>query len=71
LVEAFAGAAVHVHDLNARLLLGEKINILEHSTAISTMVRIATRIGCDRLPREIGVNPLDYVKARDAEDDDE
>ena len=36
LVEAFAGAAVHMHDLNTRLLLGEQVDILAHSQAIST-----------------------------------
>ena len=48
LVEAFAGAAVHVHDLNARLLLGEEVDITAHASAISTMVRIASRIGVHR-----------------------
>jgi hypothetical protein len=53
LVEAFAGAAVHVHDLNARLLLGEQVDIVAHSQAISTMVRIASRIGTQRVARDI------------------
>jgi hypothetical protein len=53
LVEAFAGAAVHMHDLNARLLLGEEVDIIAHSQAISTMVRIASRIGINRVPRDI------------------
>ena len=55
MVEAFAGAAIHVHDLNARLLLGEEVDIMDHSQAISTMVRIASRIGIHRVARE--VNP--------------
>jgi hypothetical protein len=53
LVEAFAGAAIHVHDLNARLLLGEPIDIVAHSQAISTMVRIASRIGTQRVARDV------------------
>jgi hypothetical protein len=53
LVEAFAGAAIHVHDLNARLLLGEEVDIMDHSQAISTMVRIASRIGIHRVAREV------------------
>jgi hypothetical protein len=53
LIEAFAGAAVHVHDLNARLLLGEEVDIVAHSQAISTMVRIASRIGTRRVARDI------------------
>jgi hypothetical protein len=60
LVEAFAGAALHVSDLNARLLLGEKIDVVEHSQAISTLVRIASRIGIHRLARDVSPLPLEY-----------
>jgi hypothetical protein len=48
LVEAFAGIALHVGDCNARLLLGELVDITEHSQAASTMVRLAQRIGLQR-----------------------
>jgi hypothetical protein len=61
LVEAFAGAAVHVHDLNARLLLGEDVDITAHASAISTMVRIASRIGTQRVARDI-TDPLTYAR---------
>ena len=53
LIEAFAGAAVHVHDLNARLLLGQEVDITAHASAISTMVRIASRIGMGRVARDV------------------
>jgi hypothetical protein len=53
LVDAFAGAAVHVHDLNARLLRGDKVDILAHSQAVSMMVRVASRIGLKRVARDI------------------
>jgi hypothetical protein len=43
LVEAFAGAAVHVNNLNVRLLIGESIDLTEHSAAIGAMVRVATQ----------------------------
>jgi hypothetical protein len=49
LIEAFAGIAVHVNSLNARLLLGEEVNINAHATACSTLVRIASRIGLGRV----------------------
>ena len=61
LVEAFAGAAIHVHDLNARLLLGEQVDIVEHSQAISTMVRVASRIGLDRLARDVSPSIADIT----------
>jgi hypothetical protein len=53
LVEAFAGVAVNVHDLNARLMLGQQIDVAEHAHAISTMVRVATRIGVRRIARDV------------------
>jgi hypothetical protein len=53
LVEAFAGAAVTVNDLNARLLLGGKVDLVEHSQAISILVRIATRLGLKRVAKDV------------------
>ena len=53
LVEAFAGAAVTVNDLNARLLLGGKVDVVEHSQAISILVRIATRLGLKRVAKDV------------------
>jgi hypothetical protein len=53
LVEAFAGAALSVNDLNMKLLLGKEIDILEQSTAISTLVRVASRIGLHRVARDV------------------
>jgi hypothetical protein len=62
LVEAFAGAAVHVHDLNARLLLGEPVDIVAHAQAVSTLVRVAARIGVHRIAREVGPTLADIIK---------
>ena len=63
LVEAFAGAALHVGDLNARLLLGEKVDIVTHAHAISAMVRVATRIGVHRMPRDVTPSLGEYLDA--------
>jgi hypothetical protein len=62
LVEAFAGAAVHVHDLTAHLLLGQEVDIVAHSHAISTMVRVAQRIGVRRLARDVGPTLSDILR---------
>jgi hypothetical protein len=48
LVEAFAGCAVVVHDINARLLLGQPIDVSEAAQAVSSLVRLAQRIGVGR-----------------------
>jgi hypothetical protein len=65
LVEAFAGVSIHLGDLHARLLLGEKIDICEHATAVSTMVRIAQRVGVRRTQRDVTPEPLDYARAHE------
>jgi hypothetical protein len=53
LVEAFAGCAVVVHDINARLLLGQPIDIGEAAQAVSSLVRVAQRIGVGRHMRDV------------------
>jgi hypothetical protein len=53
LVEAFAGCAVHVHDLNARMLLGEKVDLAEHAQAVTTLVRVASRLPIGRVAKQI------------------
>jgi hypothetical protein len=63
LVEAFAGAAVHVNNLNVRLLTGETVDLTEHSAAIGAMVRVASRIGLSRAPRDVTPDPLTYERA--------
>ena len=51
--EAFAGCAVVVHDINARLLLGQQIDISEATQAVSSLVRLASRIGVGRHMRDV------------------
>ncbi len=53
LIEAFAGVAVHVTNLNAHLLKGEKVDILAHAAAINALVKVASRLGMRRVAREI------------------
>jgi hypothetical protein len=62
LVEAFAGAAIHVSDINARLLLGQPVDIIEHSQAISVLVRVASRIGIKRIPRTVEPSLSSYLE---------
>jgi hypothetical protein len=53
LVEAFAGAAVTLDNLNTRLLLGQEIDLSQHAQAVSAMVRVATRLGVRRRSRDV------------------
>jgi hypothetical protein len=68
LVEAFAGCAIHVGHINALLALGQDVDILVHSNAISTMCRVASRIGTQRIARDVTPSVKDYVASlRDEE----
>src|SRR5689334_3803147 len=52
LVEAFAGASVTLDNINTRILAGAEINnamVSMHSSAISAMVRVASRLPNGRI----------------------
>lgn len=44
LIDAFAGAAISINDLNARLLLGRKINLATQVEACRVMVSFASEL---------------------------
>ena len=64
LVEAYAGAALVLDNLNARLLRGEAIDIGEHAQAVSAMVRVAARLGIRRRQRNVTPSLRDYLEAK-------
>jgi hypothetical protein len=64
LVEAFAGCALHITDLNARLMLGEEIDLLAHTGAINALVKLASRIGTDRVARNVTPSLSQYLQQR-------
>jgi len=63
LIEAYAGAALVLDNLNARLLCGEPIDIGQYTQTISSMVRVAARLGIRRRPCDVTVlDPLEYAR---------
>jgi hypothetical protein len=62
LVEAFAGVAIMVDAANVKLLLGEEVDIVEHAQVVSTLTRVASRIGLGRIPRDIGPTLGDILR---------
>ena len=68
LVQAFAGAAVTLHHLNARLMAGEEINLAQHAQAVSAMVRVASRLGLQRRQKDIGPSLADLIAQDEAEE---
>jgi hypothetical protein len=62
LVEAFAGASVTLDALNAKLLLGEDIDLGQYMQASSTMVRIGSRLGLQRRQRDVSPSLSSYLE---------
>jgi hypothetical protein len=66
LIRRFAAAACLAERLEAKLIRGEEIDITEHSLLVSTMVRIAQRIGIDRRAKNITPTLGDYLSSSKA-----
>lgn len=64
LVEAYAGAALMLDNLNASLLRGEAIDIGKHAQAVSAMARIAVQLGVRRRQRDAPPSLRDYLEAK-------
>jgi hypothetical protein len=60
LVRRFAASAVLAEALEAKLVLGQDIDVSQHSLLCSRMVRLSTRIGIGRRLRNIVPDPLAY-----------
>jgi len=58
---------VLAEQIEGRLARGEKIDIQEYSLVVSTMVRVAQRIGIDRVPRDVAPSLAEYLKHGAAE----
>jgi hypothetical protein len=61
LIRRFAAAAVLAEQLESRLANGEQVDINEHATLSSTLVRLAAKIGIDRVPRNITPSLPEYL----------
>jgi hypothetical protein len=63
LIRRFAAAAVLAEQMEAELARGAKIDIGNHALLVSTLVRVARRIGVDRIPRTIVPTLHEYLEA--------
>jgi hypothetical protein len=61
LIRRFAAAAVLAEQLEGRLASGEHIDVQEHATLSSTLVRLAARIGIDRRMKNIVPSLDEYL----------
>jgi hypothetical protein len=67
LVRRFAAAAVLAEQMEARLANGEQIDIAQHGLLCSTLVRIAQRIGINRVARDVSPTLAEYLAANHSE----
>jgi hypothetical protein len=70
LIRRFSALCCHAELLEARLANGEQVDIGEHSNLSSTLVRIASRIGIDRIPKDVTPSLGEYLKRRRETDDE-
>jgi hypothetical protein len=61
LIRRFAAAACLAENLEAQLASGAAIDITEHCALTSTLVRVAQRIGINRVPKNITPALADYL----------
>jgi hypothetical protein len=62
LVRRFAAAAVLAEQMEARLAKGENIDVGEHALLVSTLVRVAQRIGIERRSKNVTPTVRDYLE---------
>jgi hypothetical protein len=62
LIEAFCGCAIVQQSINARILLGQPVDITEASSMASTLVRLASRIGLERKPHDVTPSLSDLLR---------
>jgi hypothetical protein len=66
LVQGFAGAATQVEYLNHQLLIGEssELDFTAYAQLVSTMLRVGSRLGLSRRPRELNPSedPDEYLR---------
>lgn len=72
LIEAFAGCAVVLSDINTRAMTGtEAIDLLAYSTAVSTLVRVANKIGLRRIPKDVTPSLAELLREQPQEPADD
>jgi hypothetical protein len=62
LIRRFASGAVLAEELEARLVRGEQVDIAEHALLSSTLVRLAQRIGINRVAKDVSPTLGDYLR---------
>jgi hypothetical protein len=62
LVRRFASVSVICEQAEAKLVAGEPINVSEHALLCSTLTRLVSRLGIDRIARDISPTLSDVLR---------
>jgi hypothetical protein len=65
LCRRFAALAVQCEAMEARLANGATIDIAEYATLTSTLVRVAARIGINRIPKDVTPTLAQYLATKE------
>jgi hypothetical protein len=66
LVDTFVGASLTMSNMNCRIMLGEEVDMGLHALVGGLMVKLASRLGIERRPRDVSPSLSDYLKAHEA-----
>jgi len=61
LIKRFSAACVIAEQLESKLAAGEEIDLHQHALLVSSLVRLSTRLGIDRIPREVRPSLQEYL----------
>jgi hypothetical protein len=64
LIRRFAAAACLAEQLESRLVRGEPINLAEHATLCSSLVRLGQRIGVERIAKDVTPSLAEFLAAK-------
>jgi hypothetical protein len=67
LVRRFAALAVLAESAEARLARGEPFDLSEYTNLTSTLVRVAARLGINRVPKNVTPDLQAYINAKSQE----
>jgi hypothetical protein len=64
LIQAYAGSAILLDDLNARVVLGQEIDVGTHAQMTSALVRIPSRLGLQRRHHAVTPTVEEYLRSK-------
>lgn len=64
LIRRFAACACMAEEIEAAVAMGEKYDTDEHAKLVSSLVRLANKIGLDRIPRDVSPTLDGYLSGR-------